>query len=89
MEANASNNSLVDRRSLRRYLNKSYQRLEERLDEVMEEKRAPVESRYLSTTDPEASLVRQGERPKLRYKTHRSVDAKREVITATQLTPGS
>jgi IS5 family transposase len=89
VDADASNNSVVDRQSLRRYLNKGYQRLEERLDEVMEQKHAPVESRYLSTTDPEASVVRQGGKPKLRYKTHRSVDAKHEVITATQLTPGS
>ena len=88
IDANASNNSVVDRYSLRRYLNKSYRRLEERLDEVMEQKRAPVESRYISTTDPGASVVRQGGKPKLRYKTHRSVDAKHEVITATQLTPG-
>jgi transposase len=89
IDANASNNSVVDRHSLRRYLSKSYRRLEGRLDEVMEQKRAPVESRYISTTDPGASVVRQGGKPKLRYKTHRSVDAKHEVITATQLTPGS
>ncbi len=89
VDANASNNSVVDRQSLRRYLNKGYQRLEERLDEVMEQKHAPVESRYLSTTDPDASVVRRGGKPKLRYKTHRSVDAKHEVITGTQLTPGS
>lgn len=89
IDANASNNSVVDRQSLKRYLNKSYRRLEERLDEVMEQKRAQVESRYISTTDPEASVVRQGGKPKLRYKTHRSVDAKHEVITATRLTSGS
>lgn len=89
IDANASNNSVVDRHSLRRYLSKSYRRLEGRLDEVMEQKRASVESRYISTTDPGASVVRQGGKPKLRYKTHRSVDAKHEVITATQLTPGS
>ena len=90
IDANASNNSVVDRQSLRRYLNKSYRRLEERLDDLMGQKSAPVESRYVSTTDPEASVVRQrGSKPKLRYKTHRAVDVRSEVITATQLTPGS
>lgn len=33
--------------------------MEERLNEVKEQKRAPVESRYLSTTDPEVLLVRE------------------------------
>jgi len=48
-----------------------------------------VNQRYISTTDPDASLVRQGKgRPKLRYKTHRSIDAANGVITATEVTKG-
>jgi hypothetical protein len=45
--------------------------------------------KYVSTTDPDASVVRQGAgRSKLRYKIHRVVDEKTEVITATEVTAG-
>jgi len=36
--------------------------------------------RHVSMTDPDASIVAQGTKPKLSYKTHRTVDAAREVI---------
>ncbi len=90
IDADASNNSVVDTHSLRRYLNKSYRRLEERLDDLGDKKSTPANSRYISTTDPDASVTRHsGERSKLRYKTHRSIDPKYEVTTATRITAGS
>ena len=90
IDADASNNSVVDTHSLRRYLNKSYRRLEERLDDLGDQKSTPANSRYISTTDPDASVTRHsGGRSKLRYKTHRSIDPKYEVTTATKITAGS
>ena len=90
IDANASNNSVVDTQSLKRHLNNSYVELEERLNDLEVQKATPVNSRYISTTDPDASVIRQGSgRSKLRYKTHRGVDPKCEVITATKVTPGS
>jgi transposase len=90
IDADASNSSVVDTHNLKRYLNKSYRRLEARLDEVVTEKTTPANSRYLSSTDPDASVTRHsGGKSKLRYKTHRAVDPKAEVITATTITPGS
>ena len=90
VDANASNNSVVDTGKLKRYLNKSYRQLEKRLDELEDQKTTPANSRHISTTDPDASVVRHGKgKSKLRYKTHRSVDPKKEVITATTMTPGS
>ena len=53
-------------------------------------KEFPSDSRSISTTDPDSSATRHsGGTSKLRYKTHRSVDPKAEVITATAITPGS
>ena len=90
IDANASNNSVVDKQQVKRHLNESYQIFEERLDEVADEKTTPANSRYMSSTDPDASVTRQGSgRSKLRYKTHRGVDAQCEVITTTSVTPGS
>ena len=90
VDADASNDSVVDTQSLKRYLNKGYKRLEERLDDLEDQKTTPADSRYISTTDPDASVTRHGGgRSKLRYKTHRAVDPKHEVVTATKLTPGS
>jgi len=90
IDADASNNSVVDTHSLRRYLNRSYRRLEGRLDDLGDQKSTPANSRYISTTDPDASVTRHsGGRSKLRYKTHRATDAKYEVTTATRITSGS
>ena len=89
IDANASNNSVVDQHSLKRYLNKSYLRLEESLEDT-DAKKTPVNSRHISTTDPDASVSRYSSgKPKLRYKTHRCVDQKSEVITVTKITTGS
>lgn len=90
IDADASNNSVVDTQSLKTRLNKSYKHLEERLDDLEDHKTTPANSRYISTTDPDASVTRHsGGKSKLRYKTHRAVDPKHEVITATQITSGS
>jgi len=90
VDANASNNSVINTQSLKKYLNKSYRHLEERLDDIKRQKTTPANKQYMSTTDPDASVVRQGKGvSKLRYKTHRAVDEKHEVITATKVTTGS
>lgn len=90
IDANASNNSVVDRHSLKRYINDSYHSLEERLEDAQAAKSTPANSRYVSATDPDASVTRHGSgRSKLRYKTHRGVDPAHEVITATKATAGS
>ena len=90
IDANASTNSVVDTQGLERYVNESYQVLEERLDDIEAQKTTPANSRYISTTDPDASVIRHGKgTSKLRYKTHRAVDPKAEVITATKVSAGS
>jgi transposase len=72
IEANASNHSVVDTHSLKRHLNKSYKCLEERLDDLHDQKATPANKHHISTTDPDASITRHGAGgPKLRYKTHR------------------
>jgi transposase len=90
IDADASNNSVVDTQSLEKHLNKSYKRLESRLDEITASKNTPANSRHISTTDPDASVTRHSKgKSKLRYKTHRAVDEKHEIITATKVSPGS
>ena len=88
--ADASNNSVISTQGLMKYLNKSYRRLEERLDDKTDQKTSLMNKKHISTTDPDASITRYGNsRPKLRYKTHRVVDEKNEIITATKVTTGS
>ena len=90
IDADASNNSVVDTHSLKKYLKKGYRTLEKRLDEFRATKTTPANSRHISTTDPDASVTRHNSgKSKLRYKTHRGVDERHEVITATTVTPGS
>ena len=90
IDANASNNSVVDKKQVKRHLNESYQIFEERLDEAADEKTTPANSRYVSSTDPDTSVTRQGSgKSKLRYKTHRGVDPRNEVITTTTVTSGT
>jgi transposase len=87
IDANASNNSVVDAHALKRHLNERYLELEKRLDSW--KTGTPVNNRYVSTTDSDASIVRHaGGKAKLRYKTHRAVDGLREVITTVKVTPG-
>jgi transposase len=86
IKADASRNSVVDKRDLSRYLNKRYMELEDKL----EDKGTLVNKTRISTTDPEASIVRRnGKGPDLCYKTHRGVDPLNEVITSTLLTTGN
>jgi transposase len=91
IDANASNNSIVDRRSLKSQLNTRYKELESRLNEIQEKEiKRPlriINNRYISTTDPEATLYGKG-KSKLCYKTHRAVDERSEIITAVEITAG-
>ena len=97
VQADASNNSVVDEESLKRYLNKSYQILQFRLEQEQgfsgsdeQLKSGKANQKYISTTDPDASVTRRGKgKSKLKYQVHRSVDQKCEVITATEVTPGA
>jgi len=95
VQADASNNSVVNQESLKRYLNKSYLEMERRLEDSNNlslhdpGKQGSANRKHISTTDPDASVVRMGAgRSKLRYKIHRAVDEKAEVITATGVTAG-
>jgi transposase len=96
VQADASNNSLVkvNQETMKIHLVRSFQELESRLEEQEKDddhapKSGAVNRKHISTTDPDASVTSQGAgKPKLQYKTHRSVDAKAEVITATEVTPG-
>ena len=97
IQANASNNSVVNKESLTRYLNKSYQTLESRLDQQQDDrdedddpKPGAANKKHISTTDPDASVTRKGKgKSKLKYQVHRGVDDKCEIITATEVTAGS
>ncbi len=91
IEADASNNSVISTESLNRYLIKGYREFEKRLDEKDDEDHpySDANRRHTSTTDPDASIVNQGGKPKLYYKTHRAVDPLCEVITAVDVTPGA
>ena len=95
VQADASNNSVVNQESLKRYLNKSYREMEQRLEDSNNlalhapGKQGSANRKHISTTDPDASVVRMGAgRSKLRYKIHRAVDEKSEIITATEVTAG-
>jgi hypothetical protein len=77
-------------RSLKGQLHQRYQELEARLEEKSDDSSQTYEkknARYISATDPEASIVNRGQ-PKLCYQVHRAVDERHEVITATEATPG-
>lgn len=92
IQANASNNSIVDTKSLKTLINKRYKELESRLEEVDESadcvrSAGKINKRYVSTTDPESGIVRSGEK-RLAYQTHRAVDEKSEVITAVKVMSG-
>lgn len=112
VEANASMGSIVDRLSLRRYVNRAYKEMERRLEAEQEqlrkeagphtieddddddddpkpERRNEINKRHVSTTDPDADLVRKGKgAAKLVHQSHRAIDSACGVITATILGPG-
>lgn len=92
VDANASTNSVIDTKDLRHQLKKNYKQLEARLEEQDGLSRtvgpySEVNNRYVSSTDPDAAIVRRG-KSKLRYQVHRAVDEKHEIITATIATAG-
>jgi hypothetical protein len=96
--AYASNNSVVNREDLKRYLKKSYRLFEQRLEKEDARhddnhdlpKGGIANNKHFSTTDPDASVHRQGDgRSRLKYKIHRGVDEANEVITATTVSSGS
>lgn len=75
IQADASKGSLVTR------LDSAYDELGKRLD-------GSLNSRRVSSTDPDATMVRHGDNASLRYKTHRAVDEANEIITAVETTTG-
>jgi hypothetical protein len=88
VDADASNNSVIDTQSLMVQLRESYKELEARLEEKTESTDASrrddkKNSRYISRTDPDAAIVNRG-KPKLSYQVHRAVDGSSEIITATE-----
>jgi transposase len=97
VDANASCNSVVKRMNDKR-LRLAYSELEGRLEDVEEAdgdsdgdggRRNIVNRRYVSTTDPEASVVRKGAgKARPRHQTHRAIDGAYGVITATVIGPG-
>ena len=89
IQADASNNSIIKMNSLKSQLNQHYQELEARIAEDGKGN-GELNKTHLSTTDPDASLVSKGKvRSQLSFKAHRAVDAKAEVITATEVTSGA
>jgi transposase len=98
VQADASNSSVVNvnKEALKINLVQSFNELESRLEEKENHpaddsvsKTGRANRNNVSTTDPDASVTRQGGgKRRLEYKTHRSVDAKAEIITATEVTPG-
>lgn len=94
IQADASNNSVINQGKLSRYLKKGYREFEKRLEDSKSDmanmKNGSVNKKYISMTDPDAAVTRLGKRrSSLQYKIHRAVDEKSEVITATEVTPGS
>jgi len=82
IDANASNKSVVDKQSVEKYANKHYRELEDKLEEKDE--------RYISTTDPDAGVVKfSSGKAKPRYKEHRCVDERFGVITSSITTSGT
>jgi hypothetical protein len=92
IDADASNDSVLDTKSLKHQLHKNYWKLEARLEEKNEStdpsrRYVKQNSRFISTTDPDAAIVNRG-KPKLSYQVHRAVDERTEIITATEATAG-
>ncbi|HPJ97747.1 MAG TPA: IS1182 family transposase [Syntrophales bacterium] len=92
VDADASNNSIIDTKNLKQQLHRNYRKLESRLAEAGERTSSPrkyrkTNDRYMSTTDPDAGIVNRG-KAKLTYQVHRVVDGQSEIITATDAAPG-
>ena len=100
VDADASRNS-VEKIYDDKFLDSSYAKFSERLDENEPEKPSgkkdkkpkkggyqKINDRHRSKTDPDATLVRAKGDTKLRYKVHRSVDESYEIITSCKTTTG-
>ncbi len=92
IDANASNNSVLDTKNLKHQLHKNYKKLESRLEDQegstdSSRRYEKKNNRYISSTDPDAAIVSRG-KPKLSYQVHRAVEGQNEIITATDATPG-
>ncbi len=92
IDANASNNSVIDTKNLKHQLHKNYKKLESRLEDQKEStdpsrRYEKKNNRYISSTDPDAAIVKRG-KSKLSYQVHRAVEGQNEIITATDATPG-
>jgi transposase len=92
IDANASNNSVIDTKNLKHQLHKNYKKLECRLEDQEgstdpSRRYEKKNNRYISSTDPDAAIVNRG-KPKLSYQVHRTVEGQNEIITATDATPG-
>jgi transposase len=92
IDANASNDSVLDTKSLKHQLHENYRKLEARLEEKNEStdpsrRYVKQNSRFISATDPDAAIVNRG-KSKLSYQVHRAVDERTEIITATEATAG-
>jgi transposase len=100
VDADASRNS-VEKIHDDRFLDSSYTKFSERLDEKDPEKPSvkkeekpkkggyqKINDRHTSKTDPDATLVRAKGDTRLRYKVHRSVDEAHEIITSCKTTTG-
>jgi transposase len=88
IQADASRNSIVKTKGLRRRIRLGFRELEARLDDNFQGDRRVVNSAHVSTTDPDAAIIRHKTGPaKPSYKVHRAVDVKSEVITAAEVTP--
>jgi transposase len=92
IDANASNNSVIDTKNLKHQLHKNYKKLESRLEDQEgstdpSRRYEKKNNRYISSTDPDAAIVNRG-KPKLSYQVHRAVDGQSEIITAADATPG-
>ena len=76
IQADASNNSVVNKEDIKRYLKKSCRLFEQRLEkektninnnELDPPKSGTANKKHFSTTDPDASVHRQGGRSKLKW----------------------
>jgi transposase len=95
VDADASKSSVVKGTpELIAALREAYQAQAKKLDEPEETSTGTkyheaVNDRAVSTTDPDAALVRRSGDSRPRYKHHRVVDDAKGVITAVETTPGS
>lgn len=87
IDANASNNSIIDTKSIKHQIGDKYRQQESRLEEKEESPYKKINTRYISSTDPDAAIVKRG-KSRLSYQIHRAVDQTSEIITATETTAG-